>query len=310
MYFFQQSLGESVDEIISPAPIHTHGGGLIMATYSHPASLLNGTNPVPLWRYWGPLASPKVGRNIANLLCKRLQQVNAPELIFAYLPTLDYDLQRYGTHHSSTRKNVKEVVAQIEQIATATRNAGYELIICGDYAITDVAGTVAYPNRSLQKAGLFQTRTIKGMLYPDFHQSRAFALCDHQVAILYTCNEDARNDAIAALQALPEVDSITTAEDGTSTIVAKPGCWFAYPWWEHKHEAPDYATHVDIHNKPGFDPCELFFGKIPFTCSTDPSRIQGTHGRSDAPIAYITTLNINPQTLQELATHIKRYINP
>jgi hypothetical protein len=148
------------------------------------------------------------------------------------------------------------------------------------------------------------------MLYPDFHQSRAFALCDHQVAILYTCNEDARNDAIAALQALPEVDSITTAEDGTSTIVAKPGCWFAYPWWEHKHEAPDYATHVDIHNKPGFDPCELFFGKTPFTCSTDPSHIQGTHGRNDAPIAYVTTLNINPQTLQELATHIKRYINP
>jgi predicted AlkP superfamily pyrophosphatase or phosphodiesterase len=310
MYFFQQSLGESVDEIISPAPIHTHGGGLIMATYSQPTTLLQGKNPAPLWRYWGPLASPKVGRGIANMLCNRLQRNNAPELIFAYLPTLDYDLQRYGTHHRTTAANVREVIAQVEQVTTTARNAGYELLICGDYAITDVTGTVAYPNRLLKAAGLFQTRTIKRMLYPDFHQSRAFVLCDHQVAILQARDSEAREAAIASIKTLPEVDTITLADDGTCTIMAKAGCWFAYPWWEKASEAPDYATHVDIHNKPGFDPCELFFGKTPFTCSMDANRIRGTHGRTDAPIAYATSLNLSADTLQVLAARLKDILTP
>ena len=30
MYFWQQSLGERVDAVLSPAPIHKHGGGMIM----------------------------------------------------------------------------------------------------------------------------------------------------------------------------------------------------------------------------------------------------------------------------------------
>ena len=30
MYFWQQSLGEQVDSVVSPAPIHKHGGGMIM----------------------------------------------------------------------------------------------------------------------------------------------------------------------------------------------------------------------------------------------------------------------------------------
>ena len=66
LFFLQQSLGEDVDVIVSPAPIHRHGGGLTMACYTKPSGLAGvlerrcGT--FPLWRYWGPLASAKVGR--------------------------------------------------------------------------------------------------------------------------------------------------------------------------------------------------------------------------------------------------------
>jgi hypothetical protein len=45
-----------------------------------------------------------------------------------------------------------------------------------------------------------------------------------------------------------------------------------------KGEAPDYASHVDIHNKPGYDPCELFFGWPPGSVSFDTRKIRGTHG--------------------------------
>src|SRR5262249_8950871 len=40
---------------------------------------------------------------------------------------------------------------------------------------------------------------------------------------------------------------------------AKPDAWFAYPFWLDDRCAPDYARTVDIHRKPGYDPCELFF---------------------------------------------------
>ena len=36
-------------------------------------------------------------------------------------------------------------------------------------------------------------------------------------------------------------------------------------------EAPDFAGHVDIHNKPGYDPKELFF--------FNRGEVRGTHGR-------------------------------
>ena len=310
LYFFQQSLGEAVDEIISPAPIHTHGGGLIMATYSQPDTLLNGANPVPLWRYWGPLASPRVGRAIVRTLAQHIQRHTAPDLCCVYLPTLDYDLQRYGTHHRKIPANVREVVTQIERLVAIARQHHYEIVITGDYAITDVTGSVGFPNRALLNAGLFKTRTIRGMHYPDFYQSDAFALCDHQTALIY-CSASANRDRVrACLETLSEVDTLEADFAGADFhLTAKPGCWFAYPWWTTASEAPDYATHVDIHNKPGFDPCELFFGKTPFQCCTDPTRIRGTHGRADAPVAWASTLNLTADSLQTLAEALRQWLN-
>src|SRR5262249_23085877 len=46
---------------------------------------------------------------------------------------------------------------------------------------------------------------------------------------------------------------------GEIVALAKPDCWFAYPFWLDDDDAPDYAKCVAIHHKPGFDTCELFF---------------------------------------------------
>jgi hypothetical protein len=148
------------------------------------------------------------------------------------------------------------------------------------------------------------------MLYPDFHRSAAFALCDHQVAVLYATDSTARDTAKRLIESLPEVDATATrCSEHTVTFTAKPGHWFAYPWWEKTCEAPDYATHVDIHNKPGFDPCELFFGKTPFSCSTDVTKVRGTHGRIDLPIAYATTIDLRGETLQAIACHLRTWLS-
>ena len=70
------------------------------------------------------------------------------------------------------------------------------------------------------------------------------------------------------LAALPGVESVLdraaqTAlqidhqRSGDLVVTAQPGAWFAYPWWLDDARAPDFARCVDIHKKPGYDPCEL-----------------------------------------------------
>jgi hypothetical protein len=45
---------------------------------------------------------------------------------------------------------------------------------------------------------------------------------------------------------------------GDLVLVASQGCWFNYYYWLDDSKAPDFARTVDIHHKPGYDPCELF----------------------------------------------------
>ena len=45
---------------------------------------------------------------------------------------------------------------------------------------------------------------------------------------------------------------------GDLVLVAQRGCWFSYDYWLDDRRAPDFARTVDIHSKPGYDPCELF----------------------------------------------------
>jgi hypothetical protein len=115
------------------------------------------------------------------------------------------------------------------------------------------------------------------------------------------------------LAALPGVESVLdraaqTAlhihhqRSGDLVVTAKAGAWFAYPWWLDDARAPDFARCVDIHKKPGYDPCELlidpsismpalrvakfkiaralgFRATLQLT-PLDASLVKGTHGRT------------------------------
>jgi hypothetical protein len=99
---------------------------------------------------------------------------------------------------------------------------------------------------------------------------------------------------------------------GELLAVAAEGTWLAYPWWTDRKEAPDFASHVDIHNKPGYDPCELFFGWPPMSVSLDTSKVRGTHGRAGPgrAVAWASTMEFPcpPRTLLELAGEVKRML--
>lgn len=280
LFFLQQSLGEDVDVIVSPAPIHKHGGGIEMSCYTKPSgvesvlSRLCGT--FPLWRYWGPMASARVGRACLSWF-EEMTNVHDVDTAWLYLPTLDYAAQRTGPDSRQARAALKEFVRQLERAAEIAMRRGSALTVIGDYDITSVTLPPVFPNVTLRREGLFRTRTVAGRSYPDFHQSEAFALCDHEVAIVLG---DARDRAVEVLLAtgLYELPADQPgAAHGKTILLAKEGSWCAYPWWTDPREAPDYARHVDIHNKPGFDPTELFFfGR---------GVVKGTHGRS-CEVAY------------------------
>lgn len=297
MFFWQQSLGESVDAVLSPAPIHKHHGGLVQSCYSKPRDLYDrvcaavgrGFN---LMHYWGPMASVKSSDWIADATAAILGEAGpAPDLCLTYLPALDYDLQRHGPDSPKSKKALATVFEELERILSAAGKSGHEVVVFGDYAIARCDSGAVLPNLALREAGLFAHRAIGGGAYPDFHLSDAFAVVDHEVAHVHVNRPEAAGRVAELLGGLEGVGEVLdrTAQRGLGldhersgdlVLVAADGYWFAYPWWENDGEAPDYAGHVDIHNKPGYDPCELFFGWPPGTVSRNTGKVKGTHGRA------------------------------
>ena len=273
LFFFQQSLGESADVIVSPAPVHKHGGGMIMSCYTKPSGMGDILEKLcgrfPLWRYWGPFASPKVGRMCISWF-ENMTAAHDVDEAWLYLPTLDYAAQKYGPESPAAAAALKEFRKQIERLATIADRRGAELSVEGDYEITPVDRPPLEPNVLLRREGFFAVRRVGGMAYPDFYASKAFAMCDHEVCII--CGDEREKAAEALLATgkyfLPPPTPLDAKE---KILLAEKGSWCSYRWWTDSREAPDYASHVDIHNKPDFDPLELFlFSKGP---------VRGTHGR-------------------------------
>lgn len=299
MLFWQQSLGETVDVLLSPAPIHKHHGGMIQDCCCRPEFLYRDLvhhigGGFPLHRYWGPLASLKSSAWIARATAWIMSQPElAPDLLLTYIPHLDYALQRHGPGDAArTERAVRELLSVLSPLCRAAGTHGYRILLWGDYAMVDVSRPVPL-NRLLRDAGLFQVRTVHGMTYPDLHHSRAFAMVDHQTALILCPDRDLLEKAITAIR-VPGVDAIEPLSDAggvfapwtAAVVTAAADAWFCYPWWERDTEAPDFARHVDIHSKIGYDPCELFFGWPPPGVSLNPARIRGSHGRTDRAVAW------------------------
>lgn len=330
LFFWQQSLGEKVDMLISPAPVHKHGGGMIDDCYSLPRDLYPDLcrktgRTFSLSSYWGPMASARSSNWIADAIAAIVSDPeNAPELCLAYLPHLDYELQKSGTKSVKSANAFLELGRCLQRIRNAAEQGGYDILVFGDYAIGNVTQTPVYPNRILMEKGFFNPRGIKGMLYPDLYSSRAFAMVDHEIAHVYVSDGHDVETVAACLDESPGIEgvfykpedlhihNIAHNRSGQIVIQAAEGSWFAYPWWKHKEQAPDYSTHVDIHNKIGFDPCELFFDWMPWKISTDTSRVKGTHGRTGPgrEVAWAASFEINeePKTLIDLARSVRHWL--
>ncbi len=320
--FIQQSLGPDADVVYSPAPIHKHHGGMILESIALPEELHTRLHKelgvFPLQSYWGPLASIRSSRWIAAAT-ESVMAHERPNLLYSYIPHLDYALQRYGPDSSAAERACRQLDALVARMVAQSRSQGYDAVVFGDYPITRATGVV-FPNRTLRQQRWLRTRQVKRMLYPYLPGSQAFCVVDHQIAHVHVWDKGTMQAVRESLQALEGVDRVLDGpakaevgiehpRSGDLILVAKRGYWFDYRWWDNLREAPDYAAHVDIHNKPGYDPCELFFGWPPMRVSQNPSRIRGTHGRVDAdePVAFASNVELpeHPSSLLGLARSIK-----
>ena len=142
----------------------------------------------PFHTFWGPMAGLPCTRWIARCAAAVLRG-RKPDLSLVYLPHLDYDPQRFGPAGCDMAKAVRELDDACAPLLDAAAEAGARVWVVSEYGHCDVTRPV-YLNRALRTAGLLAVRRGPFGEQLDTFQSRAFAVCDHQVAHVYVRDAD------------------------------------------------------------------------------------------------------------------------
>jgi predicted AlkP superfamily pyrophosphatase or phosphodiesterase len=269
-WWFNQ--GAAVDISVTPKPHYGADGNKIFAIHGTPDGLTERLErklgPFPFHTFWGPFAGLGCTQWIARCAAEVLRQ-ERPDLTLVYLPHLDYDPQRFGPAGCDMSRLVAELDDAAAPLLDAARDIGARVWVVSEYGHVQVKRPVQ-PNRALRQAGLLTVRPGAFGETLDPFTSRALAVCDHQLAHLYV-NDPADVPRVrAVISDLPGVARVMAGAErdelhlthpraGDLVALSEPDAWFAYPFWIDDRRAPDYARTVDIHRKPGYDPCELFF---------------------------------------------------
>jgi predicted AlkP superfamily pyrophosphatase or phosphodiesterase len=269
-WWFNQ--GAAVDLSVTPKPHYGADGNKLFDILGTPEGLTDRLKaklgPFPFASFWGPVAGLPATGWIARCGAEVLRD-EKPDLTLVYLPHLDYDPQRLGPAGCDWPRLLRELDDACAPLLDAARAAGARVWVVNEYAHLQVSRAV-HPNRVLREAGLLKVRGGPFGEMLDTFESRAFAVCDHQLAHVYV-NDPADVGHVRDLLApLPGVARVLAGEEraavgldharaGELVLLAAPDAWFAYPYWLDDRRAPDFARTVNIHAKPGYDPCELFF---------------------------------------------------
>lgn len=272
-WWFNQ--GARVDWSITPKPHYGSDGTKVFGVHGTPpgfaASCERKLGRFPFHTFWGPMAGLACSQWIARAAAWTLRE-HHPTLTLVYLPHLDYDLQRFGATTPRLPERLREVDACVGTVLEAAEQTGARVVVVSEYGLMDVVGAV-HVNQILREKGYLAVRDGPFGEMLDTFASRAFAVCDHQIAHVYV-DDPADLAPVADLLGRGEgVGELLVGEEralagldhprsGEIVASSRSDAWFAYPYWLDLRAAPDFARTVDIHRKPGFDPCELFFDPI------------------------------------------------
>ncbi|MXW65154.1 MAG: alkaline phosphatase family protein [Bacteroidetes bacterium SB0662_bin_6] len=312
--FWWYNMYSSVDYAATPRPMYPADGRKIPDTWTEPAGLRaelrQKLGSFPLFEFWGPGTTIRSSEWIARASL-HVDARYDPGMTLIYLPHLDYVLQREGPEGASVAGEVARIDGICEELITHYESHGTAVLVLSEYGITPVRRSVPL-NRILRREGFLRVREELGRELLDAGASQAFAVADHQVAHVYVNDRDVLEDVRALVAATNGVASVLYGETraahgldhpraGDLVAVADRDAWFTYYYWLDDDRAPDFARTVDIHRKPGYDPCELFLDpallsarlragfrllqkKLGFrylldVIPLDPSLVKGSHGR-------------------------------
>lgn len=291
--------------------------------------------PFPFFSFWGPGAGLDCSRWIADATSIVLRE-KQPRLTLTYLPHLDYDFQRYPEHDP---QRVNEVDQCAGKIIDAVEAIGGRVVVVSEYGLVPVKQPI-HINRRLREAGLLKTRNGPFGETLLAGESDAFAVADHQLAHVYIRAPDRIDEVRSTLKALPGIERVVPPADveldhprsGELIAMANPDAWFTYYYWLDDQQAPDFARTVDIHRKPGYDPCELFItskGRLIARVAQkklgmrykmdviplDATLVRGSHGlRTDAdagPLVIGPTDNTSgdlPTDMRDFKAYVRRLL--
>ena len=311
-HFWWYAMNTDVAATVTPRPVYHHDGRKSPDIYAWPEALkhqlVKQHGEFPLFNFWGPLADIRSTRWIAESFATAFDETK-PDLALCYLPHLDYDLQRFGPTGEHLARNLRELDVEAGKVIACAQRHGAKVLVVSEYGIEPVDKGV-YLNRALREAGLLSISMNSAGELLDPGMSRAFAVCDHQLAHVYIRNSSDMETVRGLLTTLDGIERVCTPAElaldhpraGELIVIAAPRRWLVYDYWLQDDRKPDFAKAVEIHKKPGYDPRELLFdphgGKrraglallrkklgmryLLDPCPLDDTLVRGSHGRAPA----------------------------
>lgn len=316
--FWWYNMHSTADFSITPRPLYPADGRKVFDVHTQPMGmrdeLKKDLGPFPFQAFWGPAAGIASSEWIAAS-AKWVEEKHSPTLSLVYLPHLDYPLQKVGPDAASIPEELRKIDALTTELINYYESRNVRVLVLSEYGISPVTQQI-HLNRIFREKGWLQIKEELGLETLDCGASRAFAIADHQVAHIYVNDPTIKDEIRNLLESTAGIDEVRVSGDiwgagigteraGDFIAVAAPNAWFTYYFWNADNVAPDYARTIDIHRKPGYDPCELFidpalaFPKLRIAkfllkkklglrglldvIPLDATLVKGSHGRDRVP---------------------------
>ncbi len=269
--FWRYATYSSADYTVIERPMYPADGRKIPDIYTWPhalrPALQSDLGQFPLFNFWGPNSAVVSSQWIADA-AKWIEERHSPTLSLVYLPHLDYGLQRHGPDLAKVSQDLREIDDVTGDLIEFFEAKGVQVVLVSEYGI-DHADKPIHLNRIFREKGLIHVREELGLEHLNYGMSPAFAVADHQIAHVYV-QDRSRMDEVRGI--LESTDGVAEVLDdagkrrynldhprsGDFVVLAERGAWFTYYYWLDDAKAPDFARTVAIHDKPGYDPAELF----------------------------------------------------
>jgi len=308
--FWWYNMHSSADFTITPRPLYPADGSKHFDVHTQPMGMRDelkaDLGPFPFPAFWGPAAGIASSEWIAAS-AKWVEAKHSPTLSLTYLPHLDYCLQKDGPDAPNIAGEVRAIDRVVSDLISYYESRNIRVLLLSEYGISPVDHPI-YLNRLFREKGWLSIKEELGRETLDYGGCKVFAVADHQIAHVY-CNDDSLipqvRELLESTPGIAEVRPRNHDRAGDLIAIAKPNAWFTYYFWENDDLAPDFARTIDIHRKPGYDPCELFidpairFPKLKIAqfllkkklgirglldvIPLNPALVKGSHGRDQVP---------------------------